>query len=487
MHKIPSPIRKAALLLMAGLVSSCSDFGDMNTDPNRASSANTAFLLTAAITGATSGNSGVPGSVTNTIAQPNLYAQHWSEITYTTNSRYGASTFDYNGFYAGPLVSLATIIQLNTDPATKASVTANGSNGNQLAVARILKAYQFSVLTDRFGDIPYSDALKGQTSLRPKFDAQKDIYMDLFKELKDAVTQFDGGTNVKGDVLLGGSPAKWKKFANSLRMALALRLSKIDPATGKTEFAAAYTAGGLSATSDNVLYNHDALYPNPWFASFVTSGRLDFAVSTTLVDYMKPLADPRLAAYADKSTNKQDYVGMPYGLTNPGVKPADVSLPAAALRTVVTAPAYVMTYAQTLFMQAEAAKLGWISGDPKALYEAAIKSSFEQWGVYKEDTYKAFIAQTGVAYSDAQALELIGTQKWVALYMQGYEAWTEWRRSGYPNFLKPAPGALNPSKQIPRRQQYPTTEAQLNTDNYNAANARQGADLDDTRIWWDKK
>ncbi|PQA58717.1 SusD/RagB family nutrient-binding outer membrane lipoprotein [Siphonobacter curvatus] len=467
------------LLGLMALVSSCSDFGDMNVDPNRASVASTAALLSGAEV-----NFGA--AVTASDAQPILYAQHWSEITYTQNSRYQGTAFSYNGFYAGPLVSLNYIIKVNSDDATKAGVTPNGSNANQIAVARIIRAYFFSVLTDRFGDIPYSEALKGNQDFTPTFDAQKDIYTDLFKELKEAAAQFDGGTAVKGDIILNGNATRWKKFAASLRMILALRLSKVDAAKGKTEFVAAMQDGPLASNSDNVRYNYTDTYPNPWFASFVTSGRLDFAVSEPLVNYLKPLTDPRLPAFADKSVSKQDYVGMPYGLTNPGVKPADVSLPNASLRTVITAPANVLTYSQVLFSQAEAVKLGWITGDAKALYEAAIKASMEQWGVYTEAAYTAYIANANVAYSDAKALELIGTQKWVALYMQGYEAWSEWRRTGYPNFLKPAPGAVNNTKQIPLRQGYPTTERDLNTDNYNAVISRQGPDTDATPVWWDK-
>ncbi len=477
-------LRKTFLSLAAlmVLVSACKldDFGDMNVDPNRASTASTAALLSGAL-------NSFGAAVTDGAAYPILYAQHWSEITYTQNSRYTATTFNYNGFYAGPLLSLQFIIDANSGTTPAASATGNGSPANQRAVARIAKAYYYSVLTDRFGDIPYFDALKGGAdgTFRPKFDAQKDIYTDLFKELKEAAAQFDAGPAVKGDIILGGSATRWKKFAASLRMVLALRLSKVDPTTGKAEFASALAAGPLVSNADNVVYKYDANFPNPWYASFVTSGRLDFAVSTTLVDYLKPLSDPRLPAFADKSTSKQDYVGMPYGLTNPGAKAADVSLPAAPLRTVINAPANNLTYAQILFSQSEAAKLGWIMGDAKALYEAAIKASFQQWNVFTDASYAAYIAQPTVAFTDAKALELIGTQKWVALYMQGYEAWSEWRRTGFPK-LTPAPGAGNPSKQIPRRQQYPTTERDLNSENYAAVNTRQGADADNTRVWWDK-
>jgi hypothetical protein len=140
-----------------------------------------------------------------------------------------------------------------------------------------------------------------------------------------------------------------------------------------------------------------------------------------------------------------------------------------------------------LFSQAEAAKLGWISGDAKALYESAIKASIQQWiGAAGTDAVvDAYLQQPDVKYDDAKALELIATQKWIALFYQGNEAWAEWRRTGYP-VLTPASNALNPSGKIPRRLAYPITEQTLNKANYDKAVAAQGADTQDTKVWWDK-
>jgi hypothetical protein len=479
-------IRKNSLWLLLVTfiwgVSACKvdDFGSMNVDPNNASKPNLTSILTSSMRQVRLG-------VTDLTATQMLYAQQWSEITYTTISTYSGLPFEYNTFYVA-LNNLQLIIDYNTSESTKGLATASGSNANQIALARILKAYLFSVVTDRWGDVPYSEALKGSANFRPKFDRQQDIYNDLFKELKEAQAQFDNGATVKGDFLYNGNNNSWKKFANSLRLVLALRLSKVDPAKGKTEFNAALADGVFTSNADNLFYKYqkDANNENPWYNSFVTSGRLDFAVSTTLVNYLKPLNDPRLAAYADKSVNVGDYVGMPFGLKNPGIKAANVSLPNSKIITVQDAPLPVLIYAQVLFSKAEAAKLGWTTEDAKTNYEAAIKASMEQWGVYTADSYAKFIATTGVKYDDAKALEQIGNQKWVALYLQGHEAWSEWRRTGYPA-LTPAPGAANPSKLIPRRHGYPTPERDLNGENYKAVTTTQGEDSFDTRVWWDKK
>jgi hypothetical protein len=150
-------------------------------------------------------------------------------------------------------------------------------------------------------------------------------------------------------------------------------------------------------------------------------------------------------------------------------------------------PVNIVTYSQILFAQAEAAKLGWTTGNAKTLYEAAIKASMQQWmgSAYTDAAYTTYIAQADVAYADATALEKIGNQRWVALFAQGQEAWNNWRRTGYP-ILKPAATTLNGGTEIPRRLAYPVTETTLNATNYAAVVARQGPDTQYTRVWWDK-
>ena len=455
------------------------DFGDMNVSPNNPSTPNTAGFLTGALRN-------IGPMVTEMV--PALYTQQFGDITYIEDSRYKTINFSFNNFYTGPLNAYQSIIDLNTNADTKTTAAANGSNNNQIAVARIAKAFTYMWMTDRWGDIPYSQALKGKENFSPAYDTQQSIYNDLFKELKEAQAQFDGGLAVKGDILLNGNATRWKKFANSLRMIMALRLSKVDPAKGKTEFAAALADGVLASNADNVKYTYLAELNNehPLYNNYITVNRKDFAVSNTFLDYLLKNNDPRIPGIADPNIS-QKFVGVPYGVFPPTWKAQDVSLAASAIRQQ-NSPANVVTYAQILFSQAEAVKLGWITGDAKALYESAIKASIQQWiGAAGTDAVVAgYLAQPDVAYNDAKALEQIGTQKWVALFYQGNEAWAEWRRTGFP-VLKPASNPLNPSGQIPRRLAYPITELTLNEVNYKKAIATQGADTQDTRVWWDKK
>ena len=476
------------IALFAGLLTTtvaCNDFGNINVNPNSPSAPNTSSLFTSAIrTVGTINNQVGPGAYNGT---PAIYVQQLGDITYIEESRYKTVNFNYNNLYSGPLLNLQQIIDLNTNDATKASAAANGSNANQIAIARILKAYYFLFITDRWGDVPYFDALKGSANFSPKFDAQKDIYYDLFKEWKEAAAQFDAGGTVQGDILLSGNATSWKKFAASMRMVAALRLSKVDPTKGKAEFASALADGVLASNADNVQYkflsdqnNWNGLYDNYTF-----SNRKDFAVADTYVNYLKSINDPRLS-YQAAPNQKGDYVGVPYGVFPAAGKATDFSL-VGTIASQPTSPANIMTYAQVLFAQAEGAKLGWTTGNAKTLYEAAVKASLQQWmGTgYTEAAYTAYIAQPNVAYTDANAIQRIATQRWIALFLQGQESWDSWRRTGFP-VLTPTKNTLNGGTEIPRRLAYPVTETTLNATNYATVIGRQGADNQYTRVWWDK-
>jgi hypothetical protein len=462
------------------------DFNDLNVNPNEPAEASTAALLTSAQRALTGGV--ITQSTLLTSAYPNLYVQFLSDKQYTENSRYSTIRFDYGGLYTGPLDNLQLIIELNSDPLTAPNMTPNGSNANQIAVARILKAYIFLHITDRFGDIPYFDALQRRENFRPKFDTQQAIYDDLFKELKEAVAQMDGGATVSGDILFNGDLDQWRIFANTMRLVMALRLSKVDATKGETEFNAAMSDGVISSNDENVVFTYlnDDNNDNPWQDAFQT--RLDYAISEPFENLLSAVNDPRLAAFANKASATGTFVGMPYGLSQEDAGTyanSSVSFLGNAMRQQ-TSPTYIYTWSQVLFSMAEAAHLGWIAGGEAAAadyYNDAIAASWEQWGVYDAVAFATYIVQPTVAYSSANAMERIGTQKWISLYLNGYEAWAEWRRIGFPE-LDPAPASLNPGG-IPRRQAYPSFEATLNKQNYDEAVGRMGSDDLNGRVWWD--
>lgn len=475
------------------IFSSCTkDFEQININPNEPSTAVTSALLTAAQTGLVTQGTTIGQGTVLTVSYPALYVQQLADKQYTETSRYSTTSFNYGIIYATPLDNLQTIIRINTDPVTAVDAAKNGSNANQLAVARILKAYYFLHITDRFGDIPYFDALKRTENFTPEFDAQKDIYTDLFKELKEAVAQMDGGAPVTGDILFGGDMDQWKLFANTIRLVMALRISNADPATGRAEFNSAQAAGVISNNSENIFYTFlaDQNNDNPWEDAFET--RLDHCVSDVFVNALLVINDPRIRVFANPAVATGTYVGMPYGITEAAagaIPNSSVSFLGNAMRQQ-TSPSYIYTYAQILFSLAEAAQLGWIPGGDAAAasyYNDAIKASWEQWDVYDATAYTAYIANPAVTYTAAKYKELIGFQKWIALFLQGYEAWAEWRRLGYPA-LTPAPASLNAGGGIPVRQAYPAFEATLNTVNYNrvVSESLQGTDDLNGHVWWDQ-
>lgn len=475
-------------VLSVGMVAcDLSDFDDTNVNPNETTTANAGNLLTNAIV------NNISGTITATQGQH--YVQYLANSQYTSSDNYQTVQFSYNGWYSGPLQDLETVIDLNSDEETKIIASGVGSNANQIAVAKILQSYFYLHITDRWGDIPYAEALQVEDGLlTPKFDAQSAIYDGIFATLKSAVAMIDGGAGPTGDALFGGDMGMWRKFASTIRMVAALRLSEVDASKGSAEFNSAMNDGVIALdNSENVMFQHlaEQNYDNPWEDRFET--RRDYAVTNTLVDYMQSTAnggtmdvmmDPRLPVFADPTEIGSLLVGMTYGVSEAdagAISNSDVSFLGTALREQA-APTYIYTSAQVLFSMAEAAQRGWISGDVGQLYNDAIQASLNQYGVGAD--FATFITNSEVAFDSNRALEQIGTQKWVSLFLNGYEAWAEWRRTGQPA-LAPASAAQNTSGQIPVRQAYPTTERDLNETNYNEVVSRQGEDGLDTRVWWD--
>lgn len=488
-----------AIFVLATVVfSGCqpNDFDDTNVDPRQVNDAPASTLLTFALqqSSFTLFNSpdrtisGLPTDIqlsgynNNDL---NFYSQYLSEGPYPGGSLYSTRNADWGAFYSGPLYNLQTIINYNNDDNPLADIS-NGSKNNQLAVARIMKAYYFWFLTDKYGDIPYFEALKGNEVLQPVYDSQQTIYTDLFKELKEAASLInEGEAPVTGDILLNGDMAAWKRMANTMRLFLALRLIKNDPSTAQTEFNEALAAGVISSNAENVMYQFIGGDPgnwNPWYKNYVVDKRNDFAISSTIGGYMLEHEDPRVLLYGELLNGEV----RPLAYGNQGA----VNIPGTYSRlgeAVQGGGALVplLTYGQVLFARAEAVARGVTTGDAETLYREGIEASWRQWGVYDEAAFNTYLALEDIRFVGGEkAVEQIITQKWLHQFLNGFEAWSDWRRTGYP-VLTPAPGAAQGGG-IPRRMGYPTNAVSLNRTNYEAAVARQGEDTNFTRIWWDK-
>ncbi|PST83344.1 SusD/RagB family nutrient-binding outer membrane lipoprotein [Pedobacter yulinensis] len=412
------------------------------------------------------------------------YPQYLSNTSFTENSRYVTVNFSFSGLYAGPLMNLQEVINNSSR-----LLPDEGAPANQLAVAKILKAYFFWHMTDRWGDLPYSEALKGADNFTPKYDSQQAIYNSLFTLLDEANAAIVAGT-IKNDIVYNGDMTRWKKLGNTIHLLMALRLTKVDPDKGRAEFNKAFANGIMTGNTDNLAYPHlaNTANQNYWYNSFTNLGRNWFALSKPLVDYMLPLNDPRLPVYGNKN-NSGNYVGLEYGKAVANSADANtVSLLGTGLRQQ-NSPVYLVTYAQALFALAEAAKIGWITGGDavaRTNYERAVEYSIRQWNNNDVTNLPAYLANAEVAYTPADALRKIGYQRWLHLFLHGYEGWAEWRRTGYPALVA-APGANG--DRIPRREAYGTQERSINPANYNAAVSAfpyGGADDLNARVWWDK-
>ncbi len=504
------------LLLSVIVLASCSknSLQDINIDPNRPLEVPTPTILLSAqkqlIDNLRNENISLRGT--------NLFAQYYSQYIYTDQSRYDiprtyADTYWDNAYKA--LNNLQEIITLNTNEVTKEKAAAGtvGSNTNQIAIARILKAFGFLNLTDVFGDIPYESYGNKDASfqalqqtpeiLSPVYASQEEIYKDILNELKaagDTLKKYSS-LNTFGayDIIYGGKNEKWAKFANSLRLRVATRIKTKLPTVAEEHFTDALDKGVFSSNDDNAIFKYQATAPNeaPLFRATVTANRRDFSVSHVLINLLKGelgtvnAVDPRLAIYARPNQAGQ-YVGQPYGLGTQAAglyKIEEISLPG----TVVNAANYgevLQEYAEVLFLIAE--HKGWAADE----YEAGVKASLERWGV------SAGNVNTYLAALPAADKENVLNQKYIALYTQGSEAWAEIRRTGFPTFLvKPGDivwtrvvsGVTTQykfeslfSNQIPTRLFYPDKEKAVNLKNYQSAVSNQGNDLITTRLWWNK-
>ena len=445
-----------------------SDFGDTNLNPEATTSPITSALLTNVLSQL--GRDAVTAGFGSN-DKAGIFAQYFAEATYPSISNYAIPQVEFDGTYNGPLYDLQNILNVSTSDAEKAT-------------ARIVKAYIFWRITDRFGDIPYFNALKG---VSPTYDKQELIYKDLIKELTEAVAQIDLGGVIKGDILYNNDPAKWKKLANSLRMHMALRLSNKYPGASDyaaTEFKAALAAGPIESNADNwrVVFPANTInFSNPFYNS--NFNNRDYGVSEPFGNILTSLGDTRATVYASSN------VYVPYGLTETLINQWRSAHPTWA-RTMApahranTSPIYLFTAARTWLARAEAAQRGWTSETAVTAYNTGIDLSFSQWGLTTPAGYKT---QADVALTGTSAdLKKIATQEFIEAFPDGTEGWSVWRRTGFPD-LTPTPYPSDPvHSTIPVRYTYGQRQLSLNPAGVAAAVASQGPDKQETKVWWDQ-
>jgi len=423
---------------------------------------------------------------------------YWTGDKYSYNAGYAASLFERA--YTESVKDIQDLI----------NTLENGENSDptMLGMARIWRVVIFHRLTDMYGDIPYSEAGKGFLNGTdfPKYDDQKDIYMDMLNELEGAVGQLSSGGFGAADFIYAGDVDKWKRFGNSLMLRLAMRLSEADAATAQAWTAKAISGGVMNSNDDVAFIAHTA---GPEGINRNGLGEvLDKSngfgddcprLSNTLVDWMLSTGDPRLDILGElPASGSGVHNGLPNGLdsetilTNSTGTTTDDFDRVNALLVSVSSPMVFQTYAEVELLLAEAALRGWHSGDAATHYNNGVKAAITMYGIY--DGSLAVDDAAADAYLAANpfggTMEEIGWQYWTATFLNEYEAFSNWRRTGYPT-LTPTnyPGNVTGGT-IPVRLVYSQGDATGNP-NYAEAATRQGLGSDfashfTVPVWWDK-
>ncbi len=530
MKKLSYKLQLVLTLVLLVVVSSCKKFGDANIDSNRSSDMDASLLLSN-VQLRFSGDLEVNEKLSTCLTMPMV--QHIGGIW---SNRYGqfyiyyrlylSSLWDYT--YRNDVINIVDAVRKTSNDPLKTNLN---------AICRIMKVYEFARLTDVYGDIPYREAGKAYSEgiVRPAFDRQQDIYNDFFKELTEASAQLDASKDVvKGDLFYNGNIAAWKKFANSLRLRYAMRLVKIDPDKARTEALAAYNAGVFASNADICLMNHqdvqniyDVDMRGNGISSSFTQSEVVPRVTSTFINQLNSTNDPRLPHvvryYIDIINRPFDRLDISDQLRPiigyNGVKPTeyvwdgwmnqiDIQVPGQGTVTAVNndqkaqlanflirrnAPFFHMTYAEVEFLLAEATvRWGLNTGGTTAQhYAKGMEAACRQLSLYPGgpsiSTADINTFTQGNLLIPGREIELINTQLWVALLLNGPEAYANWRRTGYPA-LTPSITQESTTTAIPRRFEYPILELEQNAKNVAVAitNLGAGGNSWTNRVWWDK-
>jgi len=457
------------------------DFDNINDDPNGPTVAIPSQLLAQAqkYVGGTENNSNGNDDIEGVLTRRGglLYVQHITQGQYPSWAKYSVTELSYNQWYTSPLQNLNEIIKVNESSDTSVSAGAFGDNNNQIAVAKLLRAYILNFMTDSWGYLPWSEAFQGIQGSQPKFDSQESIYNYMFDEIDQALALINSNAGPSGDVMFNGDMSKWTKFGNTLKLIMALRISDVKPGLAKIKFEAAVASGNLiNSNADNLMftYTDSEESDNPWEDRF--ESRKDYILSETMVNFLQTNSDPRLPKFANPSSTGNVFVGAPNGKVNGNVD--DFSFITSDIINKQTYSAPIYTLAQTKLSLAEAALKGWNvgGGSAPALFKEGIEASMLQWGVDQADVDAYTAAHTSSTITD------IAYEKWVALFLNGTEAWAEWRRLDAPVLT---PSTFANLQVIPVRHSYSSSVGDNNPDNYLQVISDQGLDDNFTKLWWD--
>lgn len=449
-----------------------------------------------------------------------LWSQYLQETTYTDESNYDQTTRTIPGnhfsvLYKDVLKDLDEAKNIITATTSATDNTYEANKPNKMAIIEILNIYTYSILVETFGDIPYTEALD-LDNLTPKYDDGLTVYKDLIARLTVAINDLDvsKGSFGAADRIYDGDVAHWKKFAASLKLRMGILLSDVDEGAAKSAVESAIASGVFTSNSDNANYKYLAAAPNtnPIYDNLVLSGRQDFVAATTIIDIMQPRqynsdedgvhtdvvpgsvtrTDPRMKFYfasnvdADETISQVVYWGLEIGKDGSFSTHTQVS----DLLQQPTFPGNILDFAEVQFLLAEGAARTFNVGDTAGnLYKKGVIASIEDWGGSTVEA-EAYYALPAINYTTALTAstattpwkEVIGTQKWIALFNRGFEAWTSIRLLDYPVMQE----AYDPLSGYPTRYTFPIVEQTLNGTNWSSASSAIGGDEPETKLFWDK-
>lgn len=425
------------------------------------------------------------------VASPNvnvntfrLWAQQWTQTTYTDESNYELTERNVNGeiwdrMYARVLRDCKEARNIiGAD-----EVTPEGERNAQLAMIGVLEAYAYSTLVDVFGDVPYTEALGGVENLSPAYDDAASVYNAMADQLDASIATLSGsasaGVFASSDLIYGGDLNAWAAFARSLKLRMAMRLADVNGGTAKTWAESVMSQNIIDDSSEDAMLVYLGSTPNtnPLWEDLVQSGRTDFIASNTIADIMNPLNDPRRGMYFRALDSLGNIVGNAFaagGAYNSFSQPGD-------MLEDPTHPGVLISASEVHFLCADAAERGWATPlSAEEHYNMGIRLSILGWGGSDADA-DAYLAQADVAYGTAAGdwKQKIGTQKWIAMYDRGFEAWSSWRMYDYPAMNIAAEAGTLP----PTRYNYTVDEYSVNSTNVSSANG--GDDNRMSKVFWD--
>jgi len=489
----------SALIICIVMLASCEDLADININPNSVTSMPDQYLFTnmCKYTVSESRQTIARSQVFFCGTWSHLYSSGYPEDRYRINTDTDDENIVWQDLYSTTSLGLAADLKKKLGPEGEIP------NAVKYAMVDVVSFIKILKITDLYGDVPYTDAGRGvEGILLPKYDSQEFIYKDIIDKLGQYIAVFEGATTADGygtaDPFYAGDMSKWIKFANSLRLRLAMRMRYADPSAAQTAITACLTKPLMTSNDDNARilnFNTTVVYQySGWYEAFVNEG--SFRLSKLLVDNMNASNDPRLPIFA-LPNSLGGYEGYPNGLTSEARASYDatnVSVTAPILYAK-DLPSYCLTYSEVCFLQAEAALYGLGGSNPNTHFHNGITAAMLQWGVSQADidTYLADEPEASLTGTTEDDFRKICTQLWMSCITNNYEAYNVVRRTGYP-VIPVRTGLETPQLDVgltngtlPRRIQYPVTEITLNVDNCAEAIARQGANLMTTKIWWDAK